>query len=361
MEPINIAKPLLGQEEKNAVWEVLASGKLAQGEKVAQFESAFARYCGTRHAVAAANGTIAIHLALLAHDIKPGDEIITTPFTFIGTVTPILFCRANPVFADIDKATFNISPSDLKKAVTPKTKALLPVHLFGLPADIDTIHESAPQIPIIEDACQSHGASYKGRRAGSLASCACFSFYPTKNMTTGEGGMITTDNDELSEKLRLLRDHGQKNRYEHIILGYNYRMTDIAAAIGIEQLKKLEPFNEARNRNASSFTAGLRSIDQLQTPVTAPKYHHVFHQYTIRAQNRDSLRDHLKSQSINCGVYYPRLVSENPPVKPFATRPTPIAESTTHEVLSLPVHPGLTRDDVKRVISSIKAFYSKHP
>jgi perosamine synthetase len=356
---INIAKPMLGTEEKNAALEVMSSGKLAQGEKVDAFEKAFARYIGTKYAVAVGNGTIAIHLALLAHNIKKGQEVLTTPFTFIGSVTPILFCDATPVFADIDAKTFNIDPADIKKAITPKTKALIPVHLFGLSAEMDEIMEMANKkdIPVIEDACQAHGAVYNGKKVGSIGSCACYSFYPTKNMTTGEGGMITTNNEEIASKIKLLRDHGQKSRYEHVVIGYNYRMNDLSAAIGIEQLKKLEGFNEKRISNATRFTEGLKGVKQVMPPYVPKGMRHVYHQYTIRAKKRDGLKDYLNNEGIRCGVYYPRLVTENAPIKPFATRPTPVAEKATKEVLALPVHPGLSDEDIGRIVNGIAAFY----
>ena len=356
-DAINIAKPMLGPEEKNAVLEVMNSGKLAQGEKVDQFEKAFSAYIGTRHAVAVGNGTIAIHLALLAHGVGKGMEVVTTPFTFIGSVTPILFCQARPVFADIIEKTFNIDPADMKKARSAKTKAFIPVHLFGLSAEMDEIMELAGEIPVIEDACQAHGAIYKGKKVGSIGSCACYSFYPTKNMTTGEGGMITTNNEELAAKLKLLRDHGQKTRYEHVVIGFNYRMNDISAAIGIEQLKKLEGFNEKRIANARVLSDGMADVKQIRTPHVPEGYRHVFHQYSIRAKKRDGLKDYLNQENIRCGIYYPRLVTENAPIKPFATRPTPKAEKATREVLALPIHPGLSQEDLARMVNSVAGFY----
>ena len=356
-DAINIAKPMLGPEEKNAVLDVMSSGKLAQGEKVDLFEKAFAAYIGTKHAVAVGNGTIAIHLALLAHGIGKGMEVVTTPFTFIGSVTPILFCQAKPVFADIVEKTFNIDAADMKKALTKSTKALIPVHLFGLAAEMDEIMEAAGDIPVIEDACQAHGAIYKGKKVGSIGSCACYSFYPTKNMTTGEGGMITTNNEELAAKLKLLRDHGQKTRYEHVVIGFNYRMNDISAAIGIEQLKKLEGFNEKRIANARVLSDGMADVKQIRTPHVPEGYRHVSHQYSIRAKKRDGLKDYLNQENIRCGIYYPRLVTENAPIKPFATRPTPKAEKATREVLALPIHPGLSQEDLARMVNSVAGFY----
>ncbi len=359
-EVISIARPMLGPEEKRAVLEVMSSGRLAQGERVEHFERAFAAYIGTKHAVAVGNGTLAIHLALLAQGIGAGAEVVTTPFTFIGTVTPVILCGARPVFADIDPRTFNISPSDAAKAVGERTRAILPVHLFGLPAEMDEILELARGrgVPVVEDACQAHhGALYKGRKVGSLGSCACFSFYPTKNMTTGEGGMVTTDDEELAEKIRLLRDHGQKSRYEHVLIGYNYRMNDISAAIGIEQLKKLDGLNERRRANAAVLDRGLEGLGGVATPFAPEHVKHVYHQYTVRAERRDGLREHLERDGIRAAVYYPRLVSENPPIRPFATRPTPRARRACREVLSLPVHPGLGEDELARIVNAVAAFY----
>jgi dTDP-4-amino-4,6-dideoxygalactose transaminase len=261
------------------------------------------------------------------------------------------------VFADIVERTFNIDPADMKQAMTKNTKALIPVHLFGLAADMDPIMEAAGDIPVIEDACQAHGAIYKGKKVGSIGSCACYSFYPTKNMTTGEGGMITTNNEELAGKLRLLRDHGQKTRYEHVVIGYNFRMNDISAAIGIEQLRKLEGFNEKRIANAKVLSDGMADVKQIKTPFVPEGYRHVFHQYSIRAKKRDGLKDHLNQENIRCGVYYPRLVTENAPIKPFATRPTPKAEKATKEVLAMPIHPGLSQEDLARMVNAVAGFY----
>src|SRR3989304_8088785 len=237
---IHIASPLIGEEEKKAVEEVRSSGMLAQGPKVRELEEAFSRYIGSGHAIAANNGTTALHAALLACGIKRGDEVITTPFSFIATANTILYCGAKPVFADISEKTFNIDPEKIKDKITKKTKALLIVHLYGLPCEMKGILEICEEhnLRLIEDACQAHGAEYKGKKVGSFGDAACFSFYPTKNMTTGEGGMIKTNDMEVAEKAMLLREHGSKVRYHHEILGYNYRMTAIASAIGIEQLKR---------------------------------------------------------------------------------------------------------------------------
>ena len=234
---IPIARPILGEDELAAVREVLASGMLAQGPNVEAFEKAFARDLGRKHAIAVTNGTAALHVALLAHGIGPGREVVIPPLTFFATASTVLFCGARPVFVDIDRASYNMDPTKVVGAMTRKTAAILPVHLYGQTAEMDPILEAAAErgIPVIEDAAQAAGAEYHGKRAGKLGATACFSFYPTKNMTTGEGGMIVTDDDDVAAKSRLLRSHGEASKYQHVALGYNYRMTEIAAAIGLVQ------------------------------------------------------------------------------------------------------------------------------
>jgi dTDP-4-amino-4,6-dideoxygalactose transaminase len=248
---IPIAKPYLGQEEVNAVREVLESGMIASGPRVDEFEKRFAEFANTRYAIAVTSGTVALHLALLSLDIKEGDEVIVPSFSFIASANSVLFCNAKPVFCDVDSKTFNIDVTKIKDLITENTKAIMPVHLYGQPADIDPIKEiaEAHDIKIIGDACQAHGAKYKGKMVGSFGDVECFSFYPTKNMTTGEGGMLTTDSSDIAEKAISIRNHGrQKTKwgYEHGMIGYNYRMTDISAAIGLEQLKRLPDFIKKR-------------------------------------------------------------------------------------------------------------------
>lgn len=256
---INIAKPIITDEEIEAVTEVLKSGMLAQGKKVEQFQKEFAQYTQSKYGVATSSGTTALHTALVAADIGPGDEVITTPFTFAATANSVLYSGAKPVFADIDPKTFNLDAASVEEKITDKTKAILPVHLYGQPADMDAICEVAQKhdLKIIEDAAQAHGAVYKGKKIGSIGDLGCFSFYPTKNITTGEGGMVTTNNEELAEKAGMVRAHGESQRYEHEILGYNYRMTDIAASIGLTQLKHIDEFNAKRNENAEYLTQHL--------------------------------------------------------------------------------------------------------
>ena len=249
---IPIAKPLIGDEEIEEVVKVLKSGFIAQGPKVAEFEEKFAEYIGVKHAVATSSGTTALHTALLALGIKAGDEVVTTPFTFAATSNSVLYVGAKPVFVDVNPETYNIDPEKIAEAITDKTKAIMPVHLYGQPADMDPIREIADEndLKVIEDAAQAHGAVYRGKMVGSMGDAACFSFYPTKNMTTSEGGMVTTDDGATADAARAIRAHGESQRYTHVMLGYNFRMTDVAAAIGLAQLKKLDTFNGKRIENA---------------------------------------------------------------------------------------------------------------
>jgi len=359
---IPIAKPLIGEEEKRAVLEVLSSGMLAQGEKVAKFERNFADYIGVKHAIAVNSGTSALHTALLACGIRQGDEVITTPFSFIATANAILYCQAKPVFADIDEKTFNIDPEQIKEKITSKTKALLVVHLYGLPCEMQAIKEICEdyKLLLIEDACQAHGAEYKGKKVGSFGDAGVFSFYPTKNMTTGEGGMITTNNEKIAEKARLIREHGAKQRYLHETLGYNYRMTDIAAAIGIEQLKKLDKMNEIRIKNAAILTQGIKGINGITLPFVPLGTKHVFHQYTIRITEdykitRTQLIEKMNANGIATAIYYPIPIHKQPLyIKLGYKDKLPNAEKACEEVLSLPVHAGVDIEGINRIIEVIK-------
>ncbi len=352
---INIAKPLIGEEEKSAVLEVLSSGILAQGPKVKEFEEAFAALCGVRYAVAASSGTTALHAALLAHGIGPGDEVITSPFTFIASANSIVYTGARPVFVDIDPATYNLDPQLIEAAITPATRALLPVHLFGLSCDMDPILRIADKygLSVIEDACQSHGATYHGQKVGSFG-VGAFSFYPTKNMTSAEGGMITTDDAEIAQKCRILRQHGMARRYYHDELGYNFRMTDVHAAIGLAQLRKLPDFNRARQANAAYLTANLQHV---VTPAVPDGCEHVYHQYSIRvpAGRRDELRGQLQERGVMSEVYYPVPVhQQHYYVQTLGYRQTlPAAEAAAQEILSLPVHPALTQSDLEAIVAGV--------
>jgi dTDP-4-amino-4,6-dideoxygalactose transaminase len=355
---INIAKPQMGEEEKKAVMEVLDSGMIAQGPRVKAFEEAFASMCGVKYAIATASGTTALHVALLAAGIGEGDEVITSPFTFIASANSVLYTGARPVFIDIDPVTFNLNPELIEAAITPHTKAILPIHLFGLSCDMDPIMDIANKhrFTIIEDACQSHGALYKGKRVGSFG-IGAFSFYPTKNMTSAEGGMITTDDDVIDERCRVIRQHGMRRRYYHDELGYNFRMTDIHAAIGLEQLKKLQSKNEQRRANASYLNAHLKGVI---TPSIPNGCVHVFHQYTVRVQGgkRDALRSYLQENGVGSEVYYPVPVHKQSfYVSDLGYQGSyPEAERTANEVLSLPVHPGLSQVDLETIVSRVNEF-----
>jgi dTDP-4-amino-4,6-dideoxygalactose transaminase len=355
---ISIASPLIGEEEKQAVLQVLDSGMLAQGPRVAAFEEAFAAFCGVEHAIATSSGTTALHSALLAHGIGAGDEVITTSFTFIASANSVLYTGAKPVFVDIQSDTFNLDPAQIEAAITEKTKAIMPVHLFGLSCDLQAIQRIANKhgLVVIEDACQSHGATYKSQRVGSFGT-GVFSLYPTKNMTSAEGGMITTNDENLANECRIIRQHGMRRRYYHDDLGFNFRMTDVHAAIGFEQLKKLEGFNQARQRNAAFFNEHLKGVG---VPDVPKDHEHVYHQYTIRVPDgrRDGLIEHLKLNEIGCGVYYPVPVHQ----QSYYTKnlnyaqKLPEAERAATEVLSLPVHPALSPADLESVVSAVNEF-----
>ncbi len=352
---IPIAKPIIGEEEITAVREVLNSGALSQGRKVEEFESAFAEYVGTDYAVAVSSGTAALHVAILAHGIKEGDEVITTPFSFIATANSILFTGAKPVFADLDENTFNISIDSIVEKITPRTRAILPVHLYGQSADMKSIMEIAEDhsLIVIEDACQAHGATFDGKKVGSFAT-GVFSFYPTKNMTTGEGGMLLTNDKKIAEKAKMIRSHGSRQRYVHEILGYNLRMTDMAAAIGIVQLSKLESFNEARIKNAEYLTELLKDIKEIKLPYVDKHCKHVFHQYTIRLKTRDEIAIALNKKGIGTGIYYPLPIHKQPLYKNLGYNDSlPVAEKVASEVLSLPVHPSLSKQDIEVISNAL--------
>ncbi len=356
---IPIAKPLIGEEEIKAVTEVLRSGTIAEGQKVKDFEAAFADHTGTSHAVAVNSGTAALHVALLSHNIGAGDEVITTPFSFVATSNSVLFTGAKPVFADIDEKTFNIDPESIIEKITSRTKVIIPVHLYGQAAYMKTILEIADDhdLIIIEDACQAHGATYDGRNVGSFGT-GTFSFYPTKNMTTGEGGMITTDDKNVAERARMIRSHGSKQRYLHEMLGYNLRMTDIAAAIGLVQLTKLDDFNKARINNARTLSGKLNNMKGLTLPWIEKRCGHVFHQYTMRVTSstvsRDEAVSFLNKKGIGTGIYYPLPIHKQPLYKNMGFDDSlPISEKAASEVFSLPVHPAINKTDIDSISNAI--------
>ena len=355
---ISIAKPIIEAEEKKAVMEVLDSGILAQGPRVKAFEEAFADYCGVEYAIAVSSGTTALHIALLVHGIGEGDEVITTPFSFIATANSIIYTGATPIFVDIDPATYNMDPQKIEQAITPETRAILPVHLYGQCSDMRKIMDIAEKhnLVVIEDACQSHGAAIMGRKAGSFGT-GTFSFYPTKNMTCGEGGMITTNDEALAERCRVIRNHGMHRRYYHDELGFNFRMTDISAAIGLEQLHKLDLFNAKRRENAAFYSKNLKGVI---TPWEIPGSEHVYHQYTIRVQEgkRDALREHLLAQGIGTEIYYPLPIHKQTSIQDKLTSfpDLSISEVAAQEVLSIPVHPSISVADRTYIVETINKY-----
>ncbi|MDW7732240.1 MAG: DegT/DnrJ/EryC1/StrS family aminotransferase [Methanolobus sp.] len=355
---IPIAKPQLDEAEIQAVSNVLRSGMIAQGQRVTDFEQAFAEHTGVEHAIAVNSGTAALHAGLLAHGIGPGDEVITSPFSFVATANSVLFTGAKPIFSDISSDTFNLDPDIVAEKITGRTKAIMPVHLYGQPADMKAFEEIAEDndLAIIEDACQAHGATFNGRKAGSFGTSA-FSFYPTKNMTTSEGGMITTNNRDIAERARMIREHGSRQRYLHEMLGYNLRMTDICAAIGLVQLEKLDGYTAKRQHNAQLLTDGLQGIEGLTCPVIGQECSHVFHQYTIRTQNRDELASFLREKGIGTGIHYPIPIHMQPYYQELGyAEKLPVSEKMSREVLSLPVHPQVTEEEINFIINSIREW-----
>jgi perosamine synthetase len=358
---IPVARPLVGEEEKRAVIDVLESGQLAQGSRVAAFEESFAHYVGARHAVAVNSGTAALIVALQAHGVGQGDEVITTPFSFIATATSIIACGAKPVFVDVDPLDLNLDPDLIEAAMTERTRAVMPVHLYGRPARIGEISALCRErgLALIEDAAQAHGAEHAGRRVGTFGT-GCFSFYPTKNMTTGEGGIITTNDDAIADRCRIIRNHGQERRYYHEHFGLNWRMTDLAAAIGSVQLAHLEKWNQARIRNANGLTERIR---RLETPVWAPPApregdRDVYHQYTVRIpHDRDGVQQRLQAAGIGSAIHYPVPIHRQPIMADlgFSDFDLPNADEAARTVLSLPIHPSLTEDDLDRIAAALDA------
>lgn len=352
---IPIARPDIGEEEKKAVMEVLDSGMLAAGDVVRKFEERFANYIGVKHALTTTSGTQALILALEAIGVR-GKEVIVPSFTFIATATSVIRAGGIPVFADIDPRTYNIDPEDIRRKITDKTKAIIPVHLYGQPANMDEIKEIAEEnsLYIIEDSCQAHGAKWRGRKTGSLGDVAAFSFYPTKNMTTGEGGMVTTNDDEIAEKIRMLRNHGQKERYLHTELGWNYRMTNIAAAIGLVQLKKLDRANNRRRENAEFYNNIFSEVSGIIIPYTDERAYHVYHQYTVQVPRRNKVIESLRNEGVGFGVYYPRGIHQQPVMQKLGFRAhLPVTERIVKSVLSIPVHPRLSEEDREKVAKAL--------
>ena len=356
---IPIAKPFIGEEEKQAVVEVLSSGQLSQGPKVAEFEKAFAAYQGAKHGVATSNGTTALMSSMMAHNIGLGDEVIIPSFSFFATASCVLSVGAKPVFADIDPDTFCLSPEAAEAAITPKTKAIMPVHLYGQPADMTRFEAICQKhgLVLLEDAAQAHGAAIGDRRTGTWGT-ASFSFYPTKNMTTTEGGMVLTNDDEIARKLRMIRAQGMNTQYYHEVVGYNFRLTDMAAAVGLVQLGRLPGWTEARIHNAQYFNQRIESV---KTPFVVPGNTHVYHQYTVRVPDgvdRDAVAKRLNERGVGVRVYYPLPIHKQPVFQNmdgYSKVELPETDKATSQVFSLPVHPALTEEERAYIVQEVNA------
>jgi perosamine synthetase len=364
--PINL--PEIGEEEIEAVVKVMRKGLLTNalgvGPMVTKFEKNFAKFAGTKHAVAVNTGTAALHSAIVAAGVKQGDEVILPSFTFVATAEAVVLAGGKPVFADIDPETYHLAPEEIEKAVSKKTKAIVPVDLYGLPVDIKPIRKIAAKhdLAVVEDAAQAHGATYAGKPAGFFADAACWSLYASKNMTTGEGGVVTTDSEEMAETLRLIRTHGEKAKYASLMLGYNYRMSEIQAAIGMVQLEKLPSFVAKRRENAKRLTKLLVTSDRLKLPTESEERQHSWYLYTVRLKNateneRNRIVEELRRKDIGAEVYYVNPVHLMPYYREsFGKRRLPETEKAAKQVFSLPIHPGVTEAQVDYIGKTLLQF-----
>ena len=361
---INITEMYVDKEIKEAVQRVLESKKYVKGEEAKAFEEEFASFCSTNYGVATNSGTSALHVAMLTVGIKAGDEVIVPSHTFIATVSPLLHIGAKPVFAEVDRRTYTIDPDEIRKKITDKTKAIIPVHLYGHPCDMGPITEIAHEydLKVIEDACQAHGAEYKGKKVGSIGDMACFSFFPSKNMTVaGDGGMIVTNDENYAEKAKALVNQGRMKgrKYEHDFAGFNYRMSEVLAAVGRVQLKHLPAWIEQRREVARWYNEQL-DANNITLPVEMEWAKHVYHLYVIRCKNRDELREFLKKKGIAAGVHYPLPVHLQPSVKNVVGQVSlPFTEKIAKEVLSIPMHPQMSRKDAIYVAKAINEWGRK--
>ncbi|OHB64508.1 MAG: erythromycin biosynthesis sensory transduction protein eryC1 [Planctomycetes bacterium RBG_13_60_9] len=349
------------EEISRALQEVLEQTAFAGGPFVTRFEEEFARYCGTRYAVGVSSGTAALWTALLALGIGPGDEVITTPSTFIATAEAISLCGATPRFVDIDERTYNMAPERLEAAITSKTKAIIPVHLFGQMADMDAIMDIAGVhgLHVIEDACQAHGAEWRGRRAGSIGDAGCFSFYPGKNLGAyGEAGAVVTDDPEVAERIRMFRDHGQRKKYYHGIVGWNARMDGFQGAVLTVKLRHLDAWNERRRANARLYRDFLADVDGIVLPAEADHAKHIYHVYAIRARDRDALIESLAQKDVHCGIHYPLPLHLQEAYESlgYGEGAFPTAELCAGQFVSLPMFPELEREQIETVCDAIKDF-----
>lgn len=357
---VPLSKVYIDDEIKKKVLDTLDTGWFILGENVKEFEEKFARFCGVDHAVAVSSGTAAIFLTLLTYNIKPKDEVIVPSFSFIATASPVLNLNAKPIFIDINLNTYNIDDEKIEEKISDRTKAIMPVHLYGHPAKMDAIKDVAEKhdLIVIEDACQAHGAMYKKQTVGGIGDAACFSFYPSKNMTVcGDGGLITTNDEKIAQKLRQLRNHGRTDKYVHQMIGYNMRFNEIQAAIGIAQLKMLREWVDCRRKLAKLYTKKLKGI--VITPHEEKWVNHVYYMYVIRSKKRDDLKKYLENKGISTGIHYPLPIHEQPAIVQLLGPQEKLVktEQCAKEVLSLPMFPQLTNEQVEYVCEEILHFF----
>jgi len=361
---IKVNSPYITEDEVREVAKVLGSGNLAAGEYTRLFEESFARYLGVRHVLTVSNGTVALYLALKALGIGPGDEVAVPDFTFFATASSVVLAGGKVIPVDIDLETYNIDPNDLRERLTEKTKAVILVHLYGQPADVDGVREVLDDkaVFLVEDCAQSHGAEYKGVKTGSLGVVSAFSFYATKNLTMGEGGAVATNRDDIAEYVRLQRNHGQVEKYFHSVIGWNFRITDLQAALGYVQLAKLDKMNDRRRAIAKIYNEELSGIKFLRLPVEKSYAKHVYHQYTVWVHGdgvRDKLSEFLRTKGVQTAVHYPNPVHKQPALRDYLIMSKKLVNSVeaSKHVLSLPMHPGLSDEDVLTVVEYIKEFF----
>lgn len=350
----------IAEEVNEGIGRVLESTDFILGKDVELFEQEFADYCGARFGVSVDNGTSALELALRACGIGDGDEVITVANTFIATASAIAFTGARPVLVDIDPHTYNIEVGDIEQAITDRTKAIMPVHLYGQPADMDPIMELARArgLIVIEDACQAHGALYKGKRVGSIGDAGCFSFYPAKNLGGyGDGGILVTNNENIANRVKMLRNYGQKEKYHHLFIAYNRRLDTLQAAVLRVKLRRLDEWNQARRRNAQLYSQLLANTDVV-TPMEASYARHVYHLYIVRAQDRESLREYLQSRGVSTGIHYPIPIHLQEVYRylGYQRGDFPITEGYAKEIFSLPMYPELTEEQIQYVVQAINDF-----
>jgi perosamine synthetase len=360
---IPLAKPIFDKEMQDAAVNALQNERFVLGESVSKFEEEFAKYCGTDYALSVSSGTDALRISLLAAGFKPGDAAITTPASFIASANAIIHAQGQPLFADINMQTYTVDPKKLEKQVTSKTRALIPVHLYGYPAEMDEINALAEKcnLIVVEDACQAHGAKYRGKRIGSLGTVGCFSFYPSKNMTVcGDGGMITTNDQKIAALASKLRDCGRKSQYVHDIIGYTSRLNTVNAAIGRVQLRRLDGWNEKRRQIAKEYNSALKNVEGLILPPMQTKdIEPVYHIYVVRTKRRDQLKSGLESQGVSCGVHYALPIHLQPIYQEMFGQTEgsyPNAEELCKTCLTIPIYPGLEKAEISFICEQVKRY-----